>query len=46
MKIGNVSSKIRHIPSTHSVKMVALLPIPSKSRNIPQMRLDKQRQTN
>jgi hypothetical protein len=46
MKIGNVSSKIGHIPSTHSIKMVALVPIPSKSRNIPHMRLDKQRQTN
>jgi hypothetical protein len=46
MTIGNLSSKIRQIPSTHSVVMVTLLPIPIKNRNIPQTRLDEQRQTN
>ena len=46
MTIGNLSSKIRQMPSTHSVVMVALLPIPIKNRNIPQKRLDEQRQTN
>jgi len=46
MTIGNLSSKIRQTPSTHTVVMVALLPIPIKNRNIPQKRLDKQRQTN
>jgi len=46
MTIGNLSSKIRQMPSTHSVVMVAFLPIPIKNRNIPQMRLDEQRQTN
>jgi hypothetical protein len=35
MTIGNVSSKIRQMPSTHSVVMVALLPIQIKNRNIP-----------
>ena len=35
MKIGNLSSKIRQTPSTHSVVMVALLLIPIKNRNIP-----------
>jgi len=33
------------MPSTHSVVMVALLPIPIKIRNIPQTRLDDQWQT-
>jgi len=46
MTIGNLSSKIRQMPSTHSVVMVALLPIPIKNRNIPQKRLNEQRQTN
>jgi hypothetical protein len=46
MTIGNPPSKIRRMPSTHSVVMVALLPIPIKNRNIPQKRLDVQRQTN
>jgi len=46
MTIGNLSSKIRQIPSTHSVVMVALLPIPIKNRNIPRNRLDEQWQTN
>ncbi|KAF8253572.1 hypothetical protein K440DRAFT_526215, partial [Wilcoxina mikolae CBS 423.85] len=30
MTIGNLSSKIRQKPSTHSVVMVTLLPIPIK----------------
>jgi len=34
------------MPSTHTVLMVALLPIPIKNRNIPQKQLDEQRQTN
>jgi len=46
MIIGNLSSKIRQMPSAHTVVMVALLPIPIKNRNIPQKRLDEQRQTN
>jgi len=46
MTIGNLSSKIGHMPSTHTVVMVALLPIPIKHCNIPQKRLDEQRQTN
>ena len=45
MTFGNLSSKIRQIPSTHSVVMVAILPIPIKNGNIPQNWLDKQRQT-
>jgi len=44
--IGNLSLKIRHMPSTHSVIMVALLPIPIKNCNILQKRLDEQQQTN
>jgi hypothetical protein len=44
--IGNLSSKLRQMPSTHNVRMVALLPIPIKNRNIPQKQLDKQRHTN
>jgi len=46
MTIGNVLSKIRRILSTHSVVMVALLPIPIKNRNISQNGLHAQRQTN
>jgi len=46
MTVGNLSSKIRQMPSTHSVVMVDLLPIPIKNRNIPWKRLDEQRQTN
>ncbi|KAF8254219.1 hypothetical protein K440DRAFT_531798, partial [Wilcoxina mikolae CBS 423.85] len=46
MTIGNLSSKIYHIPSTHSVVKVALLPIPIKNCNIPQKRQDVQWQTN
>ena len=46
MKSGNLFSKIRQMPSTLTVVMVALLPIPINNRNIPQKRLDEQRQTN
>jgi hypothetical protein len=46
MTIGNLSSMIRQMPSAHTVVMVALLPILIKNRNIPQKRLDEQRQTN
>jgi hypothetical protein len=42
MTIGNLSSKIYPTPSTHSIVMVTLLPIPINNRNIPQKRLDKQ----
>jgi hypothetical protein len=45
MTIGNLSSKIRQVPSVHTVVMVALLLIPIKNRNIPQKRLDELRQT-
>jgi len=45
MTIGNVSSKLCHMPSTHSIVMVALWPIPLKNRNIPQKRLEKKRHT-
>jgi hypothetical protein len=46
MAIGKLCSKIRQVPSTHIVIMVALLAIPITNCNILQMRLDKQRQTN
>jgi hypothetical protein len=46
MTIGNQSSKIRQSASMHNVVVVALLPIPIKSCNNPQKRLDEQRQTN
>jgi hypothetical protein len=46
MTVGNQSLEIRPMSSTHSIVMVALLPIPIKNRNIPQKRLDEQRQTN
>ena len=46
MTIGNVSSKICQMPSTHSVIKVTLLLIPIKNRNIPQKGLDEQQQTN
>jgi len=46
MTFGNLSSKIRQMPTTHSVVMVALLPIAIKNRNNPQMQLHEQRQTN
>ena len=44
--IGNLFSKFRQIPSTHSVVLVALLLIPIKKLIIPQKRLDEQWQTN
>jgi hypothetical protein len=43
MTIGNLSSKIHETPTTHSVVMVALLPIPIKNCNIPQKQLDEER---
>jgi hypothetical protein len=46
MTIGNLASKIRQMPSTHSVVMVTVLPIPIKNRNIPHKWLDEQRQMN
>jgi hypothetical protein len=46
MTIGNLSSKMRLMPSMHSVIQVAILPIPIKNRKIPQKWLDEQRQTN
>jgi len=46
MTNGNLSANIRQMPSAHTVVMVALLPIPIKNRNIPQMRLDEHQQTN
>jgi len=46
MTIGNLSSKICQLPSTHSVVMVALLLIPIKNGNIPQSWLDEQWQIN
>ena len=45
MTIGNLSSKIRQMPSMHSIVIAALLLIPIKNRNIPQKRLDEQRET-
>jgi hypothetical protein len=46
MKIGNLSSKIRQMPSAHSVIIVALLPILIKNCTMPQKGLDEQRLTN
>jgi len=46
MTIGNLSLKIRQMPSTHRVVMLTLLTIPIKNRNIAQKQLDQQRQTN
>jgi hypothetical protein len=46
MTFGYLSSKIHQMPSTHSVVIVALLLIVIKNCNIPQKRLDGQRQTN
>jgi len=40
MTIGNLSSKIRQMPSTHSIVMVALLPIPIENHIIPHKPLD------
>jgi hypothetical protein len=46
MAIGNESSKICQMPSTPSIIMVALLPIPIKNPTIPQKWLDEEWQTN
>jgi hypothetical protein len=46
MNIHNLSAKICQPPSTHTIVMVALLPIQIKNHNIPQKRLGEQRQTN
>jgi len=46
MTIGNLSSKIRKMPSMHSIIEVALPPIPIGNRNIPEKWVDEQRQTN
>jgi len=46
MTMGNLSSKIRQMPSMHSIVLGTLLPIPIRNCNIPQKRLDEQRQTN
>jgi hypothetical protein len=46
MTIANLSSKIREMPSTHTVVIIALMPIPIKNGNIAQMHLDEQRRTN
>jgi len=45
MIIGNVCSKLCQMPSSHSVVMAALLPIPIKNHNIPQKSLDEQQPT-
>jgi hypothetical protein len=45
MTFGNLSSKIRQTPSTHSIVMVTLLQVPIKNRNLPQKSLDAQRQS-
>jgi hypothetical protein len=45
MAIGNLCSKLRQMPSTYSVVIVALMPITIKNRNIPQRRLVEQRNT-
>jgi len=45
MTIGNLSSKICQMPSTHTIVMVALLPIPIQNCNIPHKRLDEQWRT-
>jgi len=39
MTIRNPASKLRKIPTTHSIRRVALLPIPIPNRNMPQKRL-------
>jgi len=44
--ICNLSSTIWHIPWTHTVVIVAHLPIPLKNRDTLQKQLDVQRQTN
>jgi len=46
MTIADLFSKIRQMPSAHTVVMVGLLPILFKNRNISQKRLDEEWQTN
>ena len=46
MTIGNQSSKIRQMPLTHSIEIVAPLRIPIENHNIQQMRAEEQRQSN
>jgi hypothetical protein len=46
MTIGKLSSKIRQMPSTHTVVMVTLLPSPNNNWNIPPKLPNEQRQTN
>jgi len=46
MTIPNLLQRISQMPSTHSIVVVALLPIPIKDRNIPPNRQDEQQQTN
>jgi len=46
MTTGKLSSKIRQMPSTHSVVTVALIPITIKNHHIPLKGLDEQQQTN
>jgi hypothetical protein len=46
MTMGNLSSKLRQMPSMHSMVMVAFLPIAIKNYNIPQKKLVEQRHTN
>jgi hypothetical protein len=46
MTIGNRTSMIRQTSSMHSIVMVALIQIRIKNPNIPQRRLDEQRDTN
>ena len=45
MTTGNLSSKMRQMLLTQSVVIVALLPVPTKNRNINQKQLDEQGQT-
>jgi hypothetical protein len=46
MPIGNLTSKVHQMPSTHSVIQDTLLQIPIKNCNIAQKGLDEQGQTN
>jgi hypothetical protein len=46
LPFGNISSKIRQMPSMHSIVKVALLHIPIKNRNIPQKSLDEHWESN
>jgi hypothetical protein len=46
MTIGNLTSKIRQLPSTHTVVIVTLMEIPITNIIIPQKQQDEQQQTN